>query len=79
MSQELAVEQRDEETLLSESNTVSKPELSVLRPQYEILDNIHTPHDVKKLNPQDLGQLANEIRDFLILNIAETGGHLAPN
>lgn len=44
-----------------------------------ILDNINTLEDFKKINKKDLPELASEIRKFLIDNIAETGGHLAPN
>ena len=79
MSQELAAEVNEERSLLTEGTRPSRPELKVLSPQYEFLESIHTPHDIKKLSLQELDRLANEIRNFLILNIAETGGHLAPN
>lgn len=44
-----------------------------------LLDNINYPEDVKKLTTQELYQLADEIRSFLILSVSKTGGHLAPN
>jgi 1-deoxy-D-xylulose-5-phosphate synthase len=44
-----------------------------------ILETIHSPADVKKLSIGQLEQLAGEIREFLILNLAKTGGHLGPN
>ena len=44
-----------------------------------LLDNINTLDDFKKLNKKDLPSLAEDIRDFLIDNISKTGGHLAPN
>lgn len=44
-----------------------------------ILENIHSPQDIKKLNIEQLTQLADEIRTFLIQNVAQTGGHLASN
>ena len=47
--------------------------------QYPILDQIHTPDDVKKLDFCKLPELCSEIREFLINNISKTGGHLASN
>ncbi len=44
-----------------------------------VLDQIHSPKDIKKLDLVQLQSLANEIRTFLIETIQETGGHLAPN
>ncbi len=44
-----------------------------------ILDNIHGPEDVKRLNYRQLDRLAAEIRTFLIETISHTGGHLASN
>lgn len=44
-----------------------------------ILDKINCPTDIKKLSLAELGELAEEIRAFLIENVSKTGGHLAPN
>ena len=44
-----------------------------------ILEHIQSPADVKELSPQQLPQLCEELRAFLIENVAKTGGHLAPN
>lgn len=44
-----------------------------------ILDSINTPADLRKLNPTQLDKLAEEIRRFLVTNVAKTGGHLGPN
>jgi 1-deoxy-D-xylulose-5-phosphate synthase len=44
-----------------------------------VLDQIHSPQDIKKLDLDQLQSLAGEIREFLIKNIQKTGGHLAPN
>lgn len=44
-----------------------------------MLDRITKPNDVKKLTLEECGQLAEEIRQFLIRSLSETGGHLAPN
>ena len=44
-----------------------------------ILETINSPADVKALSLEQLKQLAEEIRQFLISVISKTGGHLAPN
>ncbi len=44
-----------------------------------ILDTIHHPSDVKKLDFPKLDQLAQEIRTELIESLSKTGGHLGPN
>lgn len=44
-----------------------------------ILENINNPKDIKKLNMNQLYQLADELRTFLIDNVSKTGGHLASN
>lgn len=44
-----------------------------------LLDNIHSPDDVRKLDLQQLKALADEIRQFLIEKVSITGGHLASN
>ncbi|MHB8302538.1 MAG: 1-deoxy-D-xylulose-5-phosphate synthase [Acidobacteriaceae bacterium] len=44
-----------------------------------ILDTIHSPHDVKHLTLPQLEQLAQEIRERMIAVLARTGGHLGPN
>lgn len=44
-----------------------------------LLTNINSPSDLKKLDKAQLQQLSSEIRQFLIENLAKTGGHLAPN
>ncbi|MEE1772462.1 1-deoxy-D-xylulose-5-phosphate synthase [Streptomyces sp. JV185] len=44
-----------------------------------ILESIRGPHDLKALNGAQLGELAEEIRQFLIQAVARTGGHLGPS
>lgn len=44
-----------------------------------LLESIHGPRDLDGLSAPQLEQLAQEIRDFLIENVARTGGHLGPN
>ena len=44
-----------------------------------VLDKIRKENDIKKLVEEQLNELADEIRQFLIENISRTGGHLASN
>ena len=44
-----------------------------------ILEKIKEANDVKQLSLSECEQLAQEIRDFLIRSLSETGGHLASN
>src|SRR6266568_3692353 len=44
-----------------------------------LLADINSPSDLKRLNQQQLAQLAAEVRAFLVEHIAKTGGHLSPN
>ncbi|WP_406504558.1 1-deoxy-D-xylulose-5-phosphate synthase [Streptomyces sp. NBC_00212] len=44
-----------------------------------ILENIRGPQDLQTLDQAELGELAQEIREFLIQAVARTGGHLGPN
>src|SRR5438094_408735 len=44
-----------------------------------LLAEINSPSDLKRLNQQQLAQLAAEVRAFLVDHIAKTGGHLSPN
>lgn len=44
-----------------------------------ILETIHAPADVKALPAEQLPQLCQEMRDFLVQSVSETGGHLASN
>ena len=44
---------------------------------YDILNKIDNTKDLKKLIIKEKEELAQEIRDFIIENVAKTGGHLA--
>ena len=44
-----------------------------------MLENIHSPEDLKKLSPQQLPQLAEEIRREIIDVTSKKGGHVSPN
>src|ERR1700688_5022050 len=45
----------------------------------ELVTKIESPADVKRLTIPQLTQLAEEIRERLILGVSKTGGHLGPN
>lgn len=45
----------------------------------DLLEQIKSPNDIKKINPRDYERLAREIRRFLVRSISRTGGHLASN
>jgi len=44
-----------------------------------LLETIQNPTDLKKLTPAQLPLLAEEIREFLLQTVSETGGHLGSN
>ena len=46
---------------------------------YEILKNINSPRDIKKLNMEELKLLAKDIRKGLFNRLTKIGGHLGPN
>jgi len=44
-----------------------------------LLDSARSPEALKKIAPEQLTELAGEIREFLIQSVAKSGGHLGPN
>ncbi|MDD2899099.1 MAG: 1-deoxy-D-xylulose-5-phosphate synthase [Desulfuromonadaceae bacterium] len=44
-----------------------------------LLEHIHSPTDLKKLKPEQLPELAAEVRKFLLETVSKTGGHLGSN
>ncbi|MEV0728265.1 1-deoxy-D-xylulose-5-phosphate synthase [Polymorphospora sp. NPDC050346] len=44
-----------------------------------LLSTIRGPQDLKTLTPEQMTVLGAEIRDFLIVKVARTGGHIGPN
>lgn len=44
-----------------------------------LLESIHSPADVRALPEEQLPQLCQELREFLVRSVSETGGHLASN
>ncbi|QSB45243.1 1-deoxy-D-xylulose-5-phosphate synthase [Altererythrobacter sp. FM1] len=48
----------------------------VERPETPLLDTVATPEDLRKLKPEQLRQLADELRSEMISTVGSTGGHL---
>ncbi|MFI6079478.1 1-deoxy-D-xylulose-5-phosphate synthase [Streptomyces sp. NPDC051217] len=46
---------------------------------WDLLTRIKGPRDLDRLGPEQLEQLAGEIRSFLVDAVSKTGGHLGPN
>ena len=44
-----------------------------------ILENIRSHEDLLRLNEYDRGLLCQELRDFLVSNVSQTGGHMSSN
>ena len=45
--------------------------------EYRYLCQINSPADLKKLRPDELSQVADELRDYIVSVISKVGGHLA--
>ena len=45
----------------------------------QILNKIHSPEDLKKLDTQEKEVLAKELRELTLETVSKTGGHLASN
>jgi 1-deoxy-D-xylulose-5-phosphate synthase len=46
------------------------------KPNTPLLDEINFPEDVRKLEADQLKDLADEVRSDMIYNVSRTGGHL---
>jgi 1-deoxy-D-xylulose-5-phosphate synthase len=46
---------------------------------YDLLNTIEDPADLRKLDREQLRQLADELRAFLLDSVSKTGGHLSSN
>ena len=47
--------------------------------EYNILNKVNEPKDLKVLSLEELKELSSEIRDVLIKKVSTTGGHFGPN
>jgi 1-deoxy-D-xylulose-5-phosphate synthase len=50
-------------------------EIPVTRPATPLLDRVTFPADLRELDETRLPQLANELREFLLYTVGQTGGH----
>lgn len=46
---------------------------------YPLLDGIETPHDLRQLRPDQLPELCEEIRRFMLSTLSVIPGHLGAN
>ena len=44
-------------------------------PKTQLLDSVNYPSELRKLSKQELKQLADELREFLIYSVSKSGGH----
>ncbi|WP_254666138.1 1-deoxy-D-xylulose-5-phosphate synthase [Streptomyces sp. WMMB 322] len=49
------------------------------RGRWDLLTRIEEPRDLDQLSPEQLEQLAGEVRSYLVDSVSKTGGHLGPN
>ncbi len=49
------------------------------RAPFELLNSINDPADLRVLDRRQLGQLADELRSFVVQSVSQTGGHLSSN
>ncbi|WP_026852491.1 1-deoxy-D-xylulose-5-phosphate synthase [Geothrix fermentans] len=46
---------------------------------YPLLDSLAAPQQIRHFTPEQLQQLADEVRAFIIASVSETGGHFSSN
>lgn len=46
---------------------------------YSLLNTIHSPDDLRRLEREQLPVLATQLREFLVESVSKTGGHLSSN
>ncbi|MDX1490283.1 MAG: 1-deoxy-D-xylulose-5-phosphate synthase [Pseudohongiellaceae bacterium] len=50
-------------------------EIPLTRPETPLLDLVETPEDLRKIEPEQLSDLARELRKYLLYSVGQTGGH----
>ena len=48
-------------------------------PNFALLETINSPADLRRLPRQDLPRLAQQLRDYVLHSVSQTGGHLSSN
>lgn len=54
-------------------------DLPTARPDTPLLDTVNSPADLKPLSADELLQLADEVREFLLYSVGQSGGHFGAN
>ena len=55
------------------------PDSTTQEQTYPLLDGIETPHDLRRLRPDQLPELCAEIRRFMLSTLSVIPGHLGAN
>ena len=50
-------------------------EIPATRPETRLLDEVDAGRSVRELSPEDLLQLANDLRAYLLYSVGQSGGH----
>lgn len=50
-------------------------EIPLKRPSTPLLDTIETPQDLRQLDESQLGEVADQLRQYLLYTVGQTGGH----
>ena len=50
-------------------------EIPASSPSTPLLDKVNYPSDLRKLTKKELRQLSDELREFLIYSVSQSGGH----
>ena len=50
-------------------------EIPIERPETPLLNSIDSPADLRELSPEQLGDVVNELRHYLLYTVGKTGGH----
>jgi 1-deoxy-D-xylulose-5-phosphate synthase len=50
-------------------------EIPLLRPDTPLLDAVNSPEDLRQLEPEELTLVAQQIREYLLYCVGQTGGH----
>ncbi len=43
------------------------------------LEDLHSPHDLRRLNREELAEVVDQLREFVLHSVSQTGGHLSSN
>ena len=50
-------------------------EIPIERPETPLLNSIDSPADLRELSSEQLGDVVNELRHYLLYTVGKTGGH----